>query len=318
MRSLKNKYKTKNAVLIFGGPSCLKMLDKLHGINRDRNVIFLETKALTPLYFNTGPEPDFFFLPYPEKAKDNSLQNMVYQSLKVNVPIKYFIKSKYHSEADTIINQQEEIFEEWNPKKGPHKRIRHKADIYLKDSPMELLLKYNKTSIITIQDSFTREFPNIVPNNRFHFFKFNQNQTPKEYTYYINPTETGTEVVVNQNSYTNSASICFFPLLHFMGFRNLYFIGFDMSVLGILEYNCLKTFKSVLHYRLFSFLIRNAIRHGNYKINLHPFLRPRSEFYDIEDLLNHSSSTITRIKADNKYVGKIKGMKSVELDELFI
>ena len=317
MKSLKNKYTSKTAVLIYGGPSCIDLLDRLSEIDRKKHVIFLDSKALTPDYFKNSPEPDFYLLPYPEKAKDNSLQNLVYQSLKVRVPIKNFIKKEYYPMVDEIVEKEEFYFIKWNPAKGPHKRIRYREDLYLKDSPMELLLNYNSTKIITIKEAFKREFPNIHLNNQFFYFEFNvEPPVVGDYLNYINPTEDGSRVLVNHNSYSNSAAACHFPLLNYMGFKDLCFIGYDMSQLGILEYNGLDTFKSFFHYRTFLFLIRHAIRHGNVRTNLHPYLRNRNEFIDLEKFIDLSDLNMKRVIGKKSLSGKVKNMPLTDFNEL--
>ena len=41
-----------------------------------------------------------------EKAKDNSLQNLAYQSLKVNVPIKPFVKREFHGVIEEVLSNE--------------------------------------------------------------------------------------------------------------------------------------------------------------------------------------------------------------------
>ena len=95
MKSIKDNYQNKSALLISGGPSSIELSPKLKYINRDKFTIFLESKALTPYFVSCGTEPDFICFLIQRKQKDNSLQNLVYQSLKVNIPIKPFVKKNF-------------------------------------------------------------------------------------------------------------------------------------------------------------------------------------------------------------------------------
>ena len=116
MKSIKDNYQNKSALLISGGPSALELLPKLKYINRDKFTIFLESKALTPYFVSCATEPDFYLLPHPEKAKDNSLQNLAYQSLKVNIPIKSFVKKEFHTQLDEILTKKDNYFETFQEK----------------------------------------------------------------------------------------------------------------------------------------------------------------------------------------------------------
>ena len=318
MKSIKDKYQNKSALLISGGPSALGVLPKLKYINRDKFTIFLESKALTPYFASCATEPDFYLLPHPEKAKDNSLQNLVYQSLKVNIPIKPFVKKEFHSQLNEILIKKDDYFETWNPKKGVHKKIKHKKNLFFKDSPMDLIRDLPNIKILTIRDSFEREFPDIKLSNKFHYFKFNQEPIDKSYLNYINPTEKNDEVYINANSFTNAAAISTFPILKYLGFSDVYFLGFDMNSLGTLEYNGLKTFKSQFHYLLFMILIRKAIRHGaNIKLNFPFHLRTKQEFTDLEEFIDKTHFKLFRIEGDSKKIGKVQSMNKVTIEELF-
>ena len=95
MLSLKNLHLGKDAILISGGPSALGLIKKLKFIDREKFIIFLESKALTGYYVNNGIIPDYYLLPYPEKSKDNTLHNFIYQSMKIGLEVKYFLKEKF-------------------------------------------------------------------------------------------------------------------------------------------------------------------------------------------------------------------------------
>ena len=136
-------------------------------------------------------------------------------------------------------------------KRGIQKRCTRRSNtkkISFKDSPMDLIRGLPNIKILTIRDSFEREFPDIKLSNKFFYFKFNYESIEKSYLNYINPIEKNDEVYINTNSYTNAAAISTFSILKYLGFSDIYFLGFDMNLLGTFEYNGLKTFKSQFHY----------------------------------------------------------------------
>src|SRR6516164_4204189 len=102
MLRLKNAHRGERAAVIFGGPSLLA-----HGFDfgrlRDRGfVTFLETKALTPAFLQSGLEPDYFMLAFPEKAKDNTLQHFVFRSFLAERRIDRFLKAEHRVVIDEM------------------------------------------------------------------------------------------------------------------------------------------------------------------------------------------------------------------------
>ena len=81
MIRLKNKYINKNALVIMGGPSIIENKYNLSLINKDKNIVFLESKALTPYYLKSGLKPDYYLMFFAEKSQSNALQHVIYQSL---------------------------------------------------------------------------------------------------------------------------------------------------------------------------------------------------------------------------------------------
>ena len=183
---------------------------------------------------------------------------------------------------------------------------------------MDLIRGLPNIKILTIRDSFEREFPDIKLSNKFFYFKFNYESMKKSYLNYINPIEKNDEVYINANSYTNAAAISTFPILKYLGFSDIYFLGFDMNLLGTFEYNGLKTFKSQFHYLLFMTLIRKAIRHGaNVKLNFPFHLRTKQEFTDLEVFIEKTHFKLLRIEGDSMKIGKVENMNKVAIEELF-
>lgn len=293
MISLKNKYLNKSALLISGGPSAVNLLPELKSLDRERFIVFLESKALTKSYVRHGVEPDFYLLPYPEKSKDNYFGNIVYQSLKVDVPIKRFIKTKYHDEVDYIIQRKDVLFEPWS-NKSLSKKYKYKKNTFLKDSPFSLISSFPNMKIITRKASFEDHFSGYKFQNKFHYFYFNQEEKQQSFINYINIHEMEDKCYINQNSFTNSAAISTFPIIKYLGLKDVYLLGFDGTMLGVFEYNADKIFKSKLHFYLFLFLCRHAFSH-NYKINIPMYLRPKNDLTDFDLLLDEFEFNVYRI-----------------------
>lgn len=313
MKSLKNVHKNKDAILISGGPSALHLIKELKHIDRKKYVMFLESKALTKYFVDYGVVPDYYLLPYPEKSKDNTLQNLIYQSFKVNLDIKHFLKNEYHDQVMELSANRSNLYEEWNLKKGPHKALKYKQDVYLDESPMYYLNKMPQMKIITRKESFDNHFPNLHLSNQFHYFEFNSSNSPKEdFNSYINVLEDGDNCLVNSNSYTNSAAISTFPILKYLGINNTYLFGFDGTMKGVFENNSDVLFKSRYHFYLFLFFCRNAFSH-DFKLSFPLYLRPKQDLKDFDNLVEMLDSKISRIETNSKSVARLQNVKDISI-----
>ena len=160
MIRLQNKYDGKAAVVILGGPSILENNLDLGLINKDKFTVFLECKALTPKFLDYGLEPDFCLMTYPEKWKDNSLQNLVFRSFLAQSNISPLLKPEYSKDVVHMRENFGSYFDPWRPFRGAHKRFRWKPDVYLKHSPYDLLRHFPKAMIISTRDLLSYYFPN--------------------------------------------------------------------------------------------------------------------------------------------------------------
>ena len=68
---------------------------------------------------------------------------------------------------------------------------------------------------------------------------------------YINIQEKGDLCLVNSNTYTNSAAISTYPILKYMGIKDIFLFGFDGTMNGVFENNSYSLFKSQFHFYLF-------------------------------------------------------------------
>src|SRR4051812_39021943 len=93
MIRLKNTHRGDRAVVILGGPSLLAQGFDFGRLQGRGSVTFLETKSLTPGLIHTGFVPDYFLMLSPDKAKDNSLQHVVFQSFLAEYRVDSLLKA---------------------------------------------------------------------------------------------------------------------------------------------------------------------------------------------------------------------------------
>ncbi len=294
MFDLKGKYTGKSALLISGGPSALSNMHRLKHIDRERFVVFVESKALTKALIASGLTIDFLLAPYPEKIQDNTVYNYVYQALKVDAPIKFFIKKEFHTLVEDIKRRQGQIFEVWNPQKGPHKALKYQKNVYMPLSPMEILLEHPEISVITRPSFFHEHFPGLDMTNQFHFFEFDENDNEGGFDNYIEMREEKSGCYVRKNAFTNTAAISTFPILRYLGCEELYLFGMDGTMLGTFENNADAMFKSRLHFYLFLVRCRRALS-SNLKLSFPMYLRPSKDREDLDELLCRLSEPVFRI-----------------------
>lgn len=304
------KNQKKNAILICGGPSVEKKLSDLKKLNKTRNVIFIEARALTPAFAKSGIIPDYIFAPYPEKLSQNGFQNYIYRSFLANVNIKYFIKKKYQLESDYIKKNFKKYFKIWKPEKGIHKKFKLKKSLYFKDSPIDLLKKFPKLKIITNKSNFKKYYDKIHLKNRILDISFTSKTNKFSYTKYFNPELNKGSLKIFSSNFLNSAAICFLPIINKLGYKRLYLLGLDMNMLGNMEYSAKNLFKSFFHYFLFFFLVKRSFN-ANFKINFPFYLRPNSEFKDFENIFFHDPIKTYNVVDSSLLVGKIKNLKEI-------
>jgi hypothetical protein len=304
------KVQKKNAILICGGPSLEKRLNDIKNLSKSKNVIFIESRALTPGFVKSGIIPDYILAPYPEKLSQNGLHNYIYRSLLANVSIKYFIRKKYRFENNYIQKNFKKYFQTWKPEKGVHKKFKLKKNLYFKDSPIDLIKKYPKLKIITNKANFLAHFRNLHIKNRILNINFNQKKNKFSYAKYFKPELNNGSIKIFTSNFLNSAAICFLPIINKLGFKKLYLLGFDMNMLGNMEYSAKNLFKSFFHFFLFFILVKKSFN-ANFKINFPFYLRPNSEFKDFENIFFHDPIKTYNVVDRSLFVGKIKNLKKI-------
>ena len=165
------KIQKKNAILICGGPSVEKRLNDIKNLNKTKNVIFIESRSLTPGFLKSGIIPDYILAPYPEKLSQNGLHNYIYRSFLADINIKYFIKKKYQLENHYIKKNFKKYFQIWKPEKGIHKKFKLKKGFYFKESPIDLIKKFPKLKIITNKANFRNQYSKLHLKNKILLFQ---------------------------------------------------------------------------------------------------------------------------------------------------
>ena len=314
MHRLKQAYRGERAVVIFGGPSLIEQRFDFAALRKRGFVLFLDTKALTPRFRSFGIEPDFWLMLFPEKSKDNSLQHYIFRSFLAQMRISPFLKRAYRPVLEEMRDRFDRYFEPWRPHRGPHKRYRWKDDVYLQDSPFDVIRQMPQTKIIVNRSLLARHFPNVALPNLHYYYDQAQEPAPFTLERYYTPLERDGELLLQYNAFLNSAAIVLYTLLHFMGFAQVYFLGMDMSMLGSFEYAALYTFKSMLHFRWF-FHRSQHVFNADYKPNRPFYRRPQSEFADARLLLSQVNGTqFTRVYQPFKYAAPLDGIPTISMD----
>lgn len=316
MKNLQNKYIGRSAIIIFGGSSCIEYIEKIKNIDKEKYVVFLEAKSLTPKIIDEQIEFDYLLATFPNKLKDNSFQNLIFKSFLSNSNIKYFIKSQFHKHVDYMLNNFHNIIEDFRPHRGIHKKYKYKRNIYLKDSPLDLLIKTKNKKIITNLSLFNEEFKNINLDHHFYYINHNDYSNIFNIENYFNPVIENNILNVSYSPFLNSAAINFYPIIKYMGIKKIYLLGMDMNLLGNLQYSANYFFKNDLMLNLFFLRNRKAFN-ANFKINFPCYLRPKSELQDLKQIINNKYIQFIRVSNGSKYEYNIPFIKTISLNQFF-
>ena len=295
---IKNNYLGKDAIVILGGTSINFYLEKLRDINKKKFIIFVETKCISKKLYDNKIDPDYIICPFSVKLKDNYFQNFVYRSFMRKIDIKKFIKIDYHKEVDYLKFNFEKFYETWRPQKGLNKRLKYKKDIFLNNSPYENLHLFPKSKIIINQKDYFNNFSEFKFNNQIIKIDFKTNN--KEFNiedYYNVEFENGT-LWLRDTNFLNSQAICHFPILQYLGFKKIYFLGMDMNFLGSYEFDFREIFISKYHLYLFLFTIRKTLN-GNFRMNFPIYLRPKDEFENLSNIIPDQNNLFRVVNFNN-------------------
>ena len=314
----KNQYSNKSAIVILGGTSINSYIHNLSIIDKNKFVIFAETKCISKKLYDLKVFPDYFICPFSIKLKDNYYQNFIFRSLMCNTDIKKFVKKKYFQEVDYLKNNFNFFYEDWRPQKGIHKKFNYKKNVFLKNSPYDNLKLFPKSNLIIDDEDFKKNFNNFFYPNPVTKIRFNSNSSKFNLDEYYNVQNENGILNFIATNFLNSQSICHFPLLKFLGFKKIYFLGMDMNFFGSFEFDFREIFKSKFHLYLFIFLIRKSLN-GNYKLNYPIYLRPQQEFLNLKLIIpdqNNYYRVVTNGKLAN--VSKINTINHDDFLDILI
>jgi hypothetical protein len=295
----KNQFSNKSAVVILGGTSINAYIKKLNQINKDKFVIFAESKCISKKLYAHNIFPDYFICPFSIKLKDNYYQNFIYRSLMRGIDIKKFVKKEYHQEVDYIKDNFKTFYESWRPQKGLHKVFKYKKNVFLKNSPYDNLGLFPNSNLIINQNDFEENFDKFKYKNEITRIGYTKIDKKFDISSYYDVKEKNNIIYFKDTNFLNTQAICHFPLLKYLGFTKTYFLGMDMNFLGSFEYDFRTIFKSKIHYYLFLILIRKTLN-GNFKLNFPIYLRPKDDFLNLE-LIIPTVNNFYRVISDDKY-----------------
>ena len=201
-----------------------------------------------------------------------------------DIDIKKFIKKKYHDEVDYLRFNFDKFYETWRPQKGLNKRLKYKKDIFLNNSPYENLNLFPESKIIINQKDYLNNFSDFKFNNKVVKIDFKNMHSKFSVEDYYNIEFDNDTLWLKDTNFLNSQAICHFPILKYLGFEKIYFLGMDMNFLGSYEFDFRKIFISKYHLYFFLFIIRKTLN-GNFKMNFPIYLRPRDEFETLSNII---------------------------------
>ena len=79
-------------------------------------LFLLSPKLISEVLIKNNLDPDYIICPFPDKLKDNYLQNIIFRSLKAKTNIKFFIKKEFFDEVDYIKDNFGKFFERMETK----------------------------------------------------------------------------------------------------------------------------------------------------------------------------------------------------------
>lgn len=307
----KNQFSEKSAIVILGGTSLKSYIGKIASLDKSKFVLFVETKCISKKLYDYNITPDYIICPFSLKLKDNYYQNFIFRSLMCGVDIKKFVKKEYYQEIDYLKKNLNYFYEDWRPHKGIHKKLIFKKNLFLMNSPYDNLKLFPSSKLIIDKKDFEKNFDNFSYQNKMIEIQFNTSNNTFNLENYYNVKNVNDILHFEETNFLNSQSICHFPLLKFLGFKEIYFLGMDMNFFGSFEFDFREIFKSRFHLYLFICLIRKTLN-GNFKINIPVYLRPKEEFLNLESIIPDHNNYY-RVLTNEKSV-KVPKINTIKLE----
>ncbi|MBF0353707.1 MAG: hypothetical protein HQL43_00520 [Alphaproteobacteria bacterium] len=257
MHRLENRHAGGRALVFFGGPSVLENKHNLSKLAGRDFTVFLESKALTRRFLDWRLSPEYYLIFYPEKSKSNSFQMVALQALLSKLDLRPLVHKELHVEIERLESGRRDFFEP-GKQNITHKRLRWKPDVFLPNSPFELLPELTSTRLIAFKPAFNAAVHQQTFSQPVHLFDTEDDASSFSLHDYFHPQVKDGSLVLRGARHTNSAAIALYPLLKYMGFKKAYFVGADMSMLGSMEHAAPYTFLSMESFRMFFERARRA------------------------------------------------------------
>tara|TARA_Y100000590_G_C15717711_1_gene1012433 strand:+ start:2068 stop:3033 length:966 start_codon:yes stop_codon:yes gene_type:complete len=304
-----NIYKNKNALVLFGGNSSSQYLQYLKNINKDENILIVDSGVISKTLYNYKIFPNYIFSPFSEKLKWNYLHNVIYRLLLFNLSPEKFLKKEYKDQINFVRSNFDNFFEIWKPEKGVHKKYKFKTDKFFANSPIDNLNYFPNSKVILNLGDFNNNFKSRTFNNEILDVRLKDNENDQIEDYYKVEFKNN-HLLINQNKFLNSSAIYMFPILNYLGFKKIYLLGMDMDFSGNFIFPAKKIFKSYIHFIGFIFFVRKSVNH-RYKFNFPLHLRPRDDYSQMSQIFSFFDKNIVRVTVDNFANRKITGLKEM-------
>lgn len=313
---LKDAHRGERAAVIMGGTSLVAQQFDFARLGSQGFVTFLESKALTPGFLASGLVPDYYLMLSPDKSLNNAFHNWVFRAFVAGFSVDRFVKPEFLPVVQEMRARFDELFEAGSAERGVHKRYRWRSAVQLRDSPSDLLAALPATKILAERTLLEKVFPGRDWGNECYLYDQQGEAEPFDRQRYYDVIEADDRVRLRNSQFQNSAAIALYPLLHYLGFRSVYFLGMDMSMLGSMEYGAPYTFKSMLHFRWYFSRTRHVFN-ANYRPNRPWYLRPQSEFEVLRSLLDPERIDFVRVFTPYRYTVPTGFMPSISEADLW-
>ncbi|MBF0166104.1 MAG: hypothetical protein HQL45_00625 [Alphaproteobacteria bacterium] len=301
MHRLEGSHKGDRALVFMGGPSLLENQVDISRLAGMGFTVFLESKALTERFLDWGLPVDYYLMFYPDKAKSTSFQMVVLQALLSKLDLKPLVRPERHAQIDYMLSRLDSYFSA-GKQNITHKRLKWNADVFLPGSPFELLPNLKQARLIAYRPALETAVDKQSFSQEMHTFDTDDSPSDFSLENYYKPLIRDGRLVLQSSRLTNSAAIALYPLLKFMGFSKVYFLGSDMSMLGTMEHAAPFTFLSMTTYRQFFERARRAF--GTH----FPSSDRRDALEDLQSrLMSKDVSTLFSLQGRDSFLALLRG-----------
>ena len=233
---------SRDACLIFGGVSLLFDDFDFAKLSRSTMTLFIEPRALTPLMSKVITRQSYVLAPFAEKLLISGAQNYFLAAKSAQYDLTKELNPSFLESLSRFNSSFDQFFEP-GKRSVEHKKFRLKPNVFLNDSPFDLIKANDQFSVITFDDQL-----NMLPSGSFDELidrimildrKDRTNRMDR-----LEVAQLGQCSAVSIPS-CNSAVNSLWDLIFSMGYDRIFLIGFDMSLMGQMEYGGQNIFKEL-------------------------------------------------------------------------